>query len=259
MATSSTIPDSDVYNWIIAPAARCGIAIGEDARIGGLLKRAMAALANQGPMLALGFKALKDAGKDTTTIERLLAEQPGLAAWAKELLDADLHALHTSGVIALWASLEVAVEDTAVLILLRDPTAVPLVAGSGVKLPANLSSPLIEADARRIFVRFDRLASGTRRVSEAYCQILETLGLSLDVDAITHDKLAELNYVRNCILHRGGIVDERVKTEAPGLGLESGAPVHIGQESYLAYFDAARIFAVALLGAAVKSRHIRTK
>src|SRR5678809_483635 len=94
---------------------------------------------------------------------------------------------HTSGVIALWASLEVAVEDTAVLILLRDPTAVPLVAGSGVRLPANLSSPLTEAEARRIFVRFDRLASGTRRVSEAYCHVLETLGLSLDVDAITHD------------------------------------------------------------------------
>jgi len=72
------------------------------------------------------------------------------------------------------------------------------------------------------------------RVS-AHCHILKTLGILLSIDAAAHEELSELNYVRNCLLHRGGIVDDGVATEAPNLGLATGASVHIGQASYLAY------------------------
>jgi hypothetical protein len=214
---------------------------------------------NQGALLGVARNALLTAGRDTKAIDNLLAQQPGLAAWAQEVLDSDLHDLHVSGVIALWSSLEVAVEDTAVLVLMRDATAMSLVAGAGVKLPAPLSNPPTESEARRVFVRFDRLACASRSVSEAYCYILDMLGLSVSVPPITHRKLSELNYVRNCLLHRGGIVDDRVNAEAPGLGLSTGDAIRIGQSTYLEYFDAVGKFAVALLGGAVKSRHVRTK
>jgi hypothetical protein len=259
VATSSTIPDSDAYNWIIAPAGRCVLAVGEGARVGALLHRAMIALANQGPLLHAGLTIGKAAGQDTTAIERLIAEQPGLSAGAQEIVDGDLHQLHTSGIVFLWASLEVAVEDTATLILIRDPTTLTILAASGVRLPANLSNPLTEIDARRIFARFERLSSGSRRVSEAYCHLLETLGLSLAIDQGIHDKLTELNYIRNCILHRGGIVDDRVTKEAPNLGVVAGASLRIGQSDYLSYYDAVGKFALALINAAIKSRHVRIK
>lgn len=256
---SSTIPDSDAYNWIIAPASRCVLAVGEGARVGGLLHRAISALANQGPMLDAVLKITKATGKDTRPIQRLIAEQPGLSAWAQELIDSDLHPLHTSGIVFLWSSLEVAVEDTATLILLRDPTAPSTLAASGVRLPANLSNPLVEIDARRIFSRFERATSGFSTVSEAYCHLLETLGLSLAIDQGVHDKLAELNYIRNCILHRGGIVDDRATKEAPTLGLKPGSSLRIDHSDYLAYYDAVTNFALGLIDAAIKSRHVRIK
>ena len=259
MQTPSTIPNSDAYNWIIAPAGRCALAVGDGARVGALLHRAIIALANQGPLLNAALHITKSAGRDNEAIQRLLAEQPTLEAWAKELLDGDLHQFHTSGIVFLWASLEVAVEDTAVLILLRDPSTIRTLAELGLKLPAKLSTPLTEVDARRIFSRFERLGPGSRTVSEAYCQMLETLGLSLAVDQEVHDKLTELNYVRNCILHRGGVVDDRVTREAPKLGVAPGDALHIGQSSYLDYYDAVGKFAVALINAAIKSRHVRTK
>jgi len=108
----------------------------------------MIALANQGALLAVAHSALTAARKDTTAIQKLREQQAGLEVWAKDPLDGDLHDLHTSGVISLWTSLKAAIEDTAVLVLMRDQTSLPLLAALGVRLPANLSQPLTEPDAR---------------------------------------------------------------------------------------------------------------
>jgi hypothetical protein len=67
----------------------------------------------------------------------------------------------------------------------------------------------------------------------------------------------ELNYVRNCVLHRGGVVDARVVAEAPNSGLAVGDVIRIVQEDYLRYFRAVGSFAQELLKGAIASRHAR--
>jgi hypothetical protein len=67
-----------------------------------------------------------------------------LIGWANELLEDDLHAIHVPGIIALWASLEVAVEDTATLILVNDRKAVDDVVKAGSSVPSSWPLPLDE-------------------------------------------------------------------------------------------------------------------
>jgi hypothetical protein len=249
------IPGADSFNWIIAPAGRCVSLVGEETGIAALIQRAVVALAHQGPLLELARRELATAKASEDGIAALIAEQQPLANAARDLIDVDFHPINVHGIIGLWVAVEVAVEDTAVLILLNDPTTLTLVEAAGVKTSTD-SGPPADA-ARRIFHRLERHSRRDRRVGEAYCHLLAILRISVAMTPEVGDVFSELNYVRNCLLHRAGIADERVKTEAPLLDIAPGAPVKISSARYLRYFDSVRQFAVALLNATVESPYVR--
>jgi hypothetical protein len=259
MPTTPTIPNAAVHNWIISPATRCILAVGEGARIGGLLHRALIVIAGQESVLHLAHKFAKISGQAEEPILRLLAEQPGLTAWSKEILNNDLHEINVSSVISLWASLEVAVEDTATLVLQNDAQSLADLIAIGVKPPKEATShPLDESTARRVFTRAEQVSRGNgRSIAEAYQHVLTTIGVPVSVASLVLAKLAELNYVRNCLLHRGGVVDAKVVQEAPQLGLAPGDQVLVGKQAYIDYFDAVGEFAKSLLSGAMNSRHAK--
>jgi hypothetical protein len=251
------IPGADSFNWIIAPAGRCVSLVGEETGMAALIQRAIVALAHQGPLLELARRELANAKKPENAIVALITEQQPLANAAQDLINVDFHPINVHGIIGLWVAVEVAVEDTAVLILLNDPTALALVAAAGVKTSTNSDSPTDAA--RRIFHRLERHSRRDRRVAEAYCHLLSILGISVAITPEIADVLSELNYVRNCLLHRAGIADEKVKTEAPHLDIAPGAPIRIPSARYLHYFDGVSKFAGALLTATVQSPYVRVR
>lgn len=259
MPTIHTIPDSDSYNWIIVPITRCVQSVSDGAKMSGLLQRAVSVLANQDILLNQVEALLKAIGTGSQYTEDLPTSEPIWVQWSRELIDNGLHELHVPGIIALWASLEVAVEDTAVLILLEDAQALIDASLAGVKLPSSCPTPLDESNARRIFARFEQVSRGTRSIAQAYAHILQTLGVSTSVAPEILETLAELNYVRNCILHRGGVVDSRVSLEAPKAGLAVGDVVHVSEQDYSRYFNAVGSFALEILNGTIASRHARWK
>lgn len=259
MPAVHTIPDSDAYNWIIAPATRCIQAVAEGAKLSGLLQRAVMALAEQEPMLNRLEALLGAMGAGGSLGDSRPNAKSSWTQWSNELIKNDLHELHVPGVIALWASLEVAVEDTATLILLNDPQAQIDAVQAGVKLPPKCPVPADELNARRIFARFEQVARETRSIAQAYAHVLQTLGVSASAASEIFETLAELNYVRNCLLHRGGIVDSRVRLEAPNAGLAIGDVIHVTQQDYLRYFNAVGTFAQEILNGTLASRHARWK
>jgi hypothetical protein len=259
MIAVRTIPDSECYNWIIVPATRCVQAVTDGMRLYGMLQRAVSAPGSQEAILNQVEALLRAMGGKDQSDKIPPSPESGLTKWSRELIDNDLHELHVPGAIALWASLEVAIEDTAVLILLNDPKAQIDASLAGVKLPSRLSVPLDESGARRIFARFEQVSRGTRNISQAYVHILETLGISTSVTPTVLNTVAELNYIRNCILHRGGVVDSRVNEEAPESGLVVGDILHIVQEDYFRYYRAVGSFAQEMLEGTIASRHARWK
>lgn len=257
---SSTIPNSDAFNWVIGPATQCVSLIAEESRIASVLQRAIVALSHQGPLLQFVRQRLTATTADVQAIDRLILEQQGgLGQWASELMSEDFEPINKHGVIGMWVALEVAVEDTVVLVLMNDGSARQSLSNAGVKLPQSLSLPLTEADARRVYRRLEAYSRKDRSVASGYSHLLSILGISVTLSPDVISSLAELNYLRNCLLHRAGFADERSTVEAPGLSLDPGTQIKISSERYRHYFDSAGKFAQALLAGVLSSSYVRTK
>lgn len=255
----STIQRSDSFNWIIGPASHCVLLVGEETVLAGFLQRAIAAAANQEWLLGLAREKMKGLNNPDglAAIDRIIAEQSFIAQQAKELINQDFHPINVHGLIGLWVAVEVAVEDTAVLVLTKT-TQIAQEAISLLKNRPKIESGFVsEASARRIFDRLQRQFREGRSVSDAYQQVLHALKINVSVSSESAKVLAELNYVRNCLLHRGGVVDERAAVEAPFLGLAAGDSVHINGARYLQYFEAVSEFARALLKGVMESPYVR--
>lgn len=255
----SSIPNSDAFNWVIGPAGQCVKLIAEETKVASLLHRAIIALSNQGPLLDLVRKQFISENQTVNNINKLISEQKVLGPWAKQLLDEDFDPINKHGIIGLWVAVEVAVEDTAVLILIKDQTAIELLRGAGIKVPNTSSKPLSESEARRVYSRLERYSRKGKSVAEGYCHLMSVLGISINLPKEAFQTIAELNYVRNCLLHRAGVADERANIEAPTLGLKVGEEIKIPSNRYGYYFEAVGQFAQALLHGVVHSKYIRVK
>jgi hypothetical protein len=148
------IPGADSTNWIIAPAGRCVSLVGEETAMAGLIQRAIISLSRQGPLLESARRELIMVQASDAAINTLITQQQPIANAAQQVIDVDFHPLNLHGIIGLWVSVEVAVEDSAGLILLNDPTTLALVEAAGVKTATNADQPA-EA-ARRIYHRLER-------------------------------------------------------------------------------------------------------
>lgn len=257
----SSIPDSDAFNWIIGPAGRCIKLVGDEVETAGFLLRAITVAHGFGTYLHMTRKVLL-ANKGPSAVEasdRLIAEQTRISAQAQEIIDTDFHRINVQGVISLWVAVEVAVEDTVVLILTKAPHEAKN-ALSALKRPPNIEeTTLSEPEARRLYDRLQRQYRENQSVADGYRLLLEALSISVPLSKDVIDTLSELNYVRNCLLHRGGTVDERALTEAPELGLSPGDALRIGKKMYGRYLDATMAFARALLMGVLQSRYVRVR
>lgn len=162
----------------------------------------------------------------------------------------------------MWVVVEVSVEDTARAIIARDHSVVRRLVDE--RIVPRKSAPVegAEPDPHKIYRALETSAQTTLpkgRVAEQFCMILAHVGLQLDLSLETRDVLAEMNYVRNCLLHRSGIADERALRDAPALAPTPGERLVVSENRIQTYAAAASDFAVALLGAAVGSRYVSDK
>jgi hypothetical protein len=255
----SSIPDADELNWVIGPIGRCVTYVAEETRVATVLQRALIALAGLDPFLQIARRSFQQASAPLEGIDQLIVDQKTLGPWARELLAAELHPINSHALIGLWTAVEVAVEDTACLILVKEPAALGAVAASGFRHKALVLDAIDERTARSVIHSYERHLRQTLSVSCAYCKMLSTLGIDVTLSDHAAIVLDEINYARNCLLHRGGVVDERSRVEAPALDVDMGSEIVVTSARYLKYYDAVSEFSKALLAGVLASRHIRTK
>lgn len=86
--------------------------------------------------------------------------------------------------------------------------------------------------------------------------MLQALGLHIEFSPGNEQLLSELAELRNVILHRGGIVDQRFKDKCPWRPDKIGDRVRVSYELMKRYFEGAGDFAVKLIGAVAKSPYV---
>lgn len=225
-----------------------------------LTRSVIAANAQRGLLtLARGISSQKNDLPTIAAFDRLIQEQGLIEEKARDLISTDFHALNVQGMLSLWVAIEVAVEDAVLAVLMNDePSARKIIASFTKGKPDILAGPLSEESANLVFKRMERAAREQLTVMDAYCWLLQTVHVQMQLLDEESKVLNELYCVRNCVMHRGGIVDGEVLQKAPKLGVALGAQVHINKDSYHRYIDAGNGFATKLLGAVLASPYIKT-
>jgi hypothetical protein len=256
---NSTIPDSDVLNWIIAPVGRAVSFVAEEMKLAGVLHRGLIVLEGHEPLLRVARERFEVAGAQGSLpgVDQLLAEAPLLSQWAAELRKEDYATVNSHSLISIWSAVEVAVEDTVVLILSKDPSAVDVASAAGVKTTGFDVGPLSEEEARKFFSnRVQRKIGENLRVGEFYIKVLGLFGLTVSLGNHILSKLEEANCVRNCIMHRGGVIDSKAAQSVAALRPFLGRKLPITKQRYIEYYDAVGKLLGAIMDAAIASKYI---
>ncbi|MBP6749724.1 MAG: hypothetical protein KA144_08795 [Xanthomonadaceae bacterium] len=196
--------------------------------------------------MELGKAVAVNSGIPIKPFEELLRRQESLEIWAKEVVNQHHHATNLPALLNIWATIEALVEDTATLIIFHEISARNSLIQAGVK-EASVQ-PSTEDDARKIYERSLQKLKGPS-LAKGFISILQCIGVPLQLNSETIDSLQELNYIRNCSLHREGIIELRVKREAPTLNIPLGEKICIDSAKFLKYYDACSDFVQSLIPA----------
>lgn len=249
----------EVFNWIIRPVGRAIGYVVEETKVASTLQRSLMALEANEQYLRFARKTLKahEAIEAVRGVDHLLAEAPSLSRTAAELRHDDFEVVNSHSFIAIWGALEVAIEDTICLILEKDKDALDLVARAGIKTIAFESRRLSEHDAGRLYRRIESQLRKDKSVGEAYSSALGMFGIKVTFDEHVLATLQEANSVRNCLLHCGGIIDEKAAVSCAALRSLKGEKIRITQARYLSYYNAVAAFLKEMLRAVSVSPYIR--
>lgn len=238
-------------NWpfeLIEPIGSGIEFVADEMKIGGLTKRAFSTLELAGPLLALArstFNRTHNKGA-AKAVGQLLSEQPFNEDWAKQERSGGYPTLNRHIIVAAWSGLEVALEDTFVLVLMNDPDAFAELRAAGINPPKGVAYPPSEAEARKCHTRalgHDRSATFSDRVVDVFALI----GLSVGVEDTIARRTDEINAVRNALLHRGGLIDAYAVKQSPGLASYEGQLFKPDEKYTMQALDAISEFMQALL------------
>jgi len=246
-----TVSTGDVTSpnkgWIIEAAGNAVKFVGEGTMTSALLQRALIHLEGGQALFGSVLRLMQHRGIEDglAAAERLFAESPFNEQTAKDIRESDYAVLNAYSLVAIWGALETCIEDTIVSILVNWSGAPAIL--TNAPLHIAITTLATEDDARRIYHKVENKLRIAGNIVATYDAVLAHFALSAPVTPATADVLREANALRNCLLHRGGRVDQRAKREVPSLALHEGEVVRISSASYLRFHDAVSQWLVALL------------
>lgn len=245
--------------WIIDPVARCVQYIVEEAELGGVMQRALTMFQNFDVHLQLARKELQRHRRrdGLAAVDKLMAQHPLNAKIAREHVATDFATINAHGLVAIWAALESCVEETAVLILMNDSAARTRMfndAGTPKHIDPNDDD---EENCRLLIRRWEQAQPRSASIGHRFERLLTFFDLGATLDDAVAIPLAEINAIRNCLMHRRGVIDERAVQEAPSLTSRLHQPIVIKRVEFLRYHQVVGDYAVSLMGRITKSKYSR--
>lgn len=232
---------------LLGPIHTCACFLVEELAILTVSKRGLITLENMRPLLQQVSRILREKGpRNHKILEPILADSllnEKTAKWAGEN---DFAALHRHGIIAMWSAVEVTTEDIFIDVLCNDLTAFDRLRKIGVAFPRKLSQPLTELDARRVFRFAESHFRKSFSSSNSICEMFGCLHIYLTVSPDVLTFIDEINAVRNCILHRGGLINDQDIKAAPSLAHMRGERFVITERYHKKVYDTLSAFTNAL-------------
>jgi hypothetical protein len=168
---------------------------------------------------------------------------------AQRQISSNFAFLHGQASVSLWNGLESLVKDTVSDWLLNRPEIMRQMPWLKLKVPIGEFESL-DADQRASYLveLVDQNVAGPLKQGVGrFEELLETIGLKGSVAEDVRDRLFELQQVRNVIVHRKSVADQKICRSCPWLNLKPGDPVQVRAETYTRYRHAAYRYTMELM------------
>ena len=171
---------------------------------------------------------------------------------ARSELESGMPLIHGSAAVLMWGALEASIRDFLVRWLTRYPSARQSPDLRSVKVRVVEYEGLSTEDRMRYLVGILERELGAPLkpgIARFEC-LLKPFDIHAGIDREDRRTLNELAAVRNVIVHRAGVADERLLELCPWLGLHVGQEVNVGRDTFVQYRRATSEFAVSVIQAA---------
>tara|TARA_R110002020_G_scaffold76110_16_gene193221 strand:- start:1342 stop:2151 length:810 start_codon:yes stop_codon:yes gene_type:complete len=246
-------------NWVLEPVGACIDFLGTEIAMSGITVRALELMPLIPQLVRVaGIAVVKTEGFDAALpFKKFLNQDIAFDGMSEKLSKNDYSLLNSHTLVSLWSGFETCIEDTVVLTLINDQPAVDVVLKE-VRVSGYTGGLFDEKDARRAFRSLERKARQDKGLVESYDWLLGLLDIQRLPCSDLRTSLAEVNALRNAIMHNAGIVNQQTLCAAPSLDLVVGDEILLSRKDINNYFDAISTFVKELLGGVVSSRHIKS-
>jgi hypothetical protein len=183
---------------------------------------------------------------------------PSDAAFARAEIDANFATIFAHHTIAVWAAVETTLEQIVISYLLRTPNSREKL----LELAPTLKAGKVKTDtrqaAKRALSQWEATLDDPSTLGRALT-MLAALGFNAEIPKEPKRDLDEMSGIRNIVLHRAGFVDDEFLQKCPWHKTPIGGRLRIDRPMMDRYFNAASALAMSLIGAVVKSPHIRVQ
>ena len=247
-------------NWIIEPSGNCIKYLGEEMLQVAIIQRAIINLSGMDVFFKIAKNKLINNNKSILEIDRLIEEQKFLEKNSKRLISSSYNSINSHALVSLWSAIEVAIEDTIILIFRYGENSLYDLKKSGYSIknfdPEKLLS---EFDARKFYRSFEGQVgkSVNGGVGSVYVHMFEVFNMNISLNTADKLMLSEINAIRNCIMHRGGVLDEKAQSQIISKRHQLNKIIVINNKLYSEYTKVINDFSVSLLDAVVKSKYIK--
>jgi hypothetical protein len=144
--------------------------------------------------------------------------------------------LHAHALVAAWGSLEAAIEDMLVGILVNEPSELKKDSFAKIRVPLADFEARDQEDRMRFLLTEIQRGLGRRNGISAFEGILAAFDLSGDVDEEDKKLIWEMHHLRNVIVHRNSRADRRLVDSCPWLNLKLNDEVTISHSQLRTFF-----------------------
>jgi hypothetical protein len=181
--------------------------------------------------------------------EKEVEQAKKLEEQAKSEVENDLPILHNAASVLLWGALEASIKDFIVrwMTINRWALEVPELGNLKVRV-ADYEKLDGENKMRYLFGLFEREIGASLKpgIGRFDC-LLKPLNVKPKTSQKTRNALNELAATRNVIVHRAGIVDERLLELCPLLKLDVGSPVFVGSKKFEEYVKECSEYVIGII------------
>lgn len=181
-------------------------------------------------------------------LEKTVSDGVNREAAALKIVRDDFAPLNAMTLVNFAAAIEAAVEQTAISVLRYRPGTVSKLLELGIRgITAPCDRDLTYDEAFQAFTCLKRWAYKRSKLAPGgLLQILEAVGLAINLTGHTKEDIREMIHVRNCILHKQQRVDQNESMNATSLGLARGQRFMVTRAQIGRYTDASLALTQAL-------------